>query len=213
MGEMNAAFQGADHIRQIIFQVGAVGTGTEGNAVVRVIYHLHHTQDVLLVDDDTGQPEDTPGGIVGVDRHVNVVFVTGGHDTLQKIFQVGKKLFVIHIFVHFEQFFDMSHTLRLPAGHYSAVHIAGNGVEHFGRINSVYSSLIVSKDCRTVGTHSGKFGSCPVKDRHEIVAYHMDACLTEPFQGSDIILYILFTVGRTDLDGIVNVDTLDTGQL
>ena len=76
-----------------------------------------------------------------------------------------------------------------------------------GRINSVYSSLIVSKDCRTVGTHSGKLGACPVKDRHEIVAYHMDACLAEPFQGSDIILYILFTVGRTDLDGIVNVDT------
>ena len=55
MGEMNPALQGADHVRQVVFQVGAVGAGTEGDAVVRVIHHFHHAKDVGLMelDNDT----------------------------------------------------------------------------------------------------------------------------------------------------------------
>ena len=117
MGEMNPALQGTDHVRQVVFQVGAVGAGTEGDAVVRVIHHFHHAKDVGLVDDDAGKSEHAPGGIVRMDRHVDVVFVADRHDALQEIFQIGKQRLIIHVAVHLEQLFDVLHAFRFPAGH------------------------------------------------------------------------------------------------
>ena len=58
---MNATLQRTDHVRQIIFQLGTVGTGTEGDTIMRAVYHLHHTQDIFLINNDTGQTKDAPG--------------------------------------------------------------------------------------------------------------------------------------------------------
>ena len=97
---------------------------------MRVVHHLHHAKDVRLVDDDTGQTEYTPGGIVGMNGHVDIVFVADRHDALQEVLQVRKQLLIVHILVHLEQFLDVSHTLRLPAGQDRTVGITADGGEH-----------------------------------------------------------------------------------
>ena len=59
VSEVNSAFERTDHVREIVLEVGAVRTGAEGNAIVRIVNHLHHAKDVLLVDDISG---DDSGG-------------------------------------------------------------------------------------------------------------------------------------------------------
>lgn len=108
VGKMDSAFQGTDHIWQVIVQVGAVGSGAEGNTVVRVIHHFHHAEDVFLINDDSGEAEYAPGGVIRMNGHVDVVFITGGHDAFQEIFQIGKELFIVNVFIHGEEVFDFS---------------------------------------------------------------------------------------------------------
>ena len=55
---------------------------------MRIVYHLHHTQDVFLINNDTRQTEHTPGGIIGMNRHVNIVFIAYRHDPLQEVLQI-----------------------------------------------------------------------------------------------------------------------------
>ena len=162
---------------------------------MRVVYHLHHTLNVFFVNDDTGKAEYAPSGIVGMDGHVNVVFVTGGHDALKEVFEVGKKFLIVNIFVHFEELFNLSHSFGLPAGHYVAVGVILNAVEHFLGLDGIDGCLIVSKNGGAVGTLSGKFGSGPVKNRHEVVTYHVDVFLTETLQRLNIIVNVLFSFG------------------
>ena len=51
MREVHSALEGADHIRQVILEIRAVGACAEGHAVVRIVDHLHHALDVCLVDE------------------------------------------------------------------------------------------------------------------------------------------------------------------
>ena len=88
--KVNSSLQGTNHIGQIIFKVGAIGSGAEGNAVVWVVNHLHHTQNVCFVDDDTGQSEHAPCGVIRMNCHVDIILVTDRHDAFQKVFQVCK---------------------------------------------------------------------------------------------------------------------------
>ena len=213
MGEMNSALQGTNHIGKIILQVGAVGTGAEGDTVVGVIHHLHHPQDVGLVYNDSGQAEYTPGGIVRMDRHVDVVFVADRHNAFKKIFQVCKQLFVIHVFIHFKQLFHPCHAFRLPAGHYGAVHFSCDGVKHFFRIQGIHGLLCVCQYGGAVGPHPCQLGSGPVKHGHEVITYHMNSGLPQTLQGSNIIIDIPIPVRRAYLDGIVDIHALNAGQL
>ena len=50
---MNTPLQRMDHIRQVIFQIGAIGSGAESHTVMGVIHQLHHAQNIFLVDDNT----------------------------------------------------------------------------------------------------------------------------------------------------------------
>ena len=180
---------------------------------MRIVHHLHHAVNIFFVDDDAGQTEYAPGGIVGMNGHVDIIFVAGGHDALQEIFQIFKELVIIHILVHLKQFFYPGHTLGLPAGHYRAVHIAGDGFEHLLRIQSIHSLLGVSQYGRTIGTHACQLSSGPVKHRHKIVANHVNAGLSQTLQSGDIIVDVFVAVGSTYLDGIVNIYALNTGKL
>ena len=86
MREVYSALEGTDHIRQVVVEVGAVGACAEGDAVVRIVDHLHHAKDVFLIDDDSGETEYAPSGIVGVNCHSNAAFFGNGDDLLQESF-------------------------------------------------------------------------------------------------------------------------------
>ena len=124
MGEMDPAFEGTDHIGQIILQICSVGTGAEGDAVVRIVHHFHHAQNVGFVDDDSGQTEHAPCGIVRMNCHIDIVFVTDGHDALQKILQIFEELFIGYVLIHFKEFLDVRHALGFPAGKNRTVGVA-----------------------------------------------------------------------------------------
>ena len=213
MGKMDSAFQGTDHIGQVIVQVGAVGSGAEGNTVVRVIHHFHHAEDVFLINDDSGEAEYAPGGVIRMNGHVDVVFITGGHDAFQEIFQIGKELFIVNVFIHGEEVFDFFHTLRFPAGHDAAVGICADGGKHILWIQFVHCFLGICKNGGTIRAHSGKLGSCPVKNRHEIVAYHMDIRLTQIFQRGNVVIDIHVPFRCAGFDGVVDIDAFDAGKL
>ena len=213
MGKMNPAFEGADHVGQVVLQVRAVGAGTEGNAVVRIIHHFHHAQDIFLVDDDAGQAENAPGRIVGMDGHVDIVFVADRHDAFQEIFQVGKQLFFIDILIHGEKVFDFLHALRFPAGHDRAVGIAGNGCKHIFRIQFVHCFLSIGKNGGAVRAYSGKFGPCPVENGHKVVADHMDIRFSQVLQSGDVIVYVDIPFRGACFDGVVDVYAFNAGEL
>lgn len=110
---------------------------------MRVIHHCHHAQDVGFVDDDTRKAEYAPCRIIGMDRHIDVVFVADRHDALQE--------------------------LRLPARHDRAVGVTCDGFKHVLRIKGVNSFLCVRENCGAVRSYTCQFCSGSVKDRHEVV--------------------------------------------
>ena len=116
-------------------------------AVVRIVDHLHHAEDVLLAGDDAGQTENRPCGIIGMDRHLDVVLVADGHDLLEEVLQVIEEVVGCHVFILLEELLDVLHSLGLPAGHYCAVHVACDGLEHLLGNELVDCLLCVSQCC------------------------------------------------------------------
>ena len=55
---------------------------------MRIVNHLHHAQDILLVDDNARKPKHAPCRVVRMDCHVDVIPVAYRHDFFQKILQV-----------------------------------------------------------------------------------------------------------------------------
>ena len=64
----------------------------------------------------TGQAEDVPRGIVLMDGHLDVALAAGGHDRLQEVLQVIPQLLLGDGGVGLEQLVQLGHALRLPAG-------------------------------------------------------------------------------------------------
>ena len=52
---------------------------------MRIVYHAHHALQIWQVDDDARKTEHTPGRIIRVDGHVDVIFVTYRHDRFEKV--------------------------------------------------------------------------------------------------------------------------------
>lgn len=48
--------------------------------------------------------------------------------------------------------------------------------------------------------------------RHEIIADHMDIRLSQALQRGDVVVDILFPVGRTHLDRVVDIDAFNPQQ-
>lgn len=107
----------------------------------------------------------------------------------------------------------MCHTFRFPSRHDGAVGVSGNGGKHFFRVDRIYGFLGVGRNCGTVRTLSGQFGSGPVKYRHEIVAYQMDVFLAQIFQSFDIMIDVKIPIGGSCFDGIMYIDTFDSGDM
>ena len=144
-----------------------------------IIHHLHHPLYVFLIDYYPRKTENRPCGIVRVDRHFNIVFITDRHDLFKEVFKIVKQVFLRNVFIFFEEFLNPGHSFRFPARHYRSVHIPGDGVEHLLRNKIVHRLFCVCKNGGTVRSFSRKFRPCPVKDGHEIVTYHMDVFFPE----------------------------------
>ena len=213
MSKVDPALQGAYHIRQVVFEVCAVGSGTESDPVMRIVHHFHHPQDVFFIDNDAWESEYAPCRIVRMDRHINVVFIADRHDPFQKIFQVCKELFIVNILVHLEEFFYMCHALRFPAGHYSAVSLAGDGFKHLFRIKGIYCFLCVGEDSGTVGTLPCQLCPCPVEDGHKIVADKMYIFFAEVSECLDVIVNIQIPVSGACFYGIMHIYALNPGYM
>ena len=211
--EVNPSLEGADHIRQIIVKVGAVGTRAEGDAVVRIVDHLHHAQDVLLAGDDAGQAEYGPCGIIGMDGHLDVVLIADGHDLLKEIFEVVEEIIGGHILILLEELLDVSHSLGLPAGHDGTVGVAGDGLEHLLGNQLVDGFLCVGQSGGSVRKDSCQLSSCPVEDRHEVVAHKVDVFFAKVLEGLDVVGDQLVAGRLAELDIFVNVDALDAGDV
>ena len=176
---------------------------------MRVVHHTHHPVDVLLVDDNPGKPEHAPCGIVGMNRHINIVFVADRHNPFQEVFQVCEQLLVVDIPVHLKQLFHMSHSLRLPARHNRTVGVCGNGFKHLFRVKGVNCLLGIGEHRGAVGTHPCELGSRPVEHRHKIIAYQVNILLTQVFQCLNVIVNILLSLRHASLDRIVHVHALN----
>ena len=107
----------------------------------------------------------------------------------------------------------MLHSLGLPAGHHCAVHVACDGLEHLLGDQLVDGFLCVSQSSGAVRKDSCQLSSCPVKDGHEVVAYHVDILFAEVLQSLDIVSDQLVAGRLAELDIFVNVDALDAGDV
>ena len=178
-----------------------------------IVHHLQHTMDVLLVDDDAGQAEHRPRRIVGMDGHIDAVFVAGGHDGLEEILEVIEQRLVVHALIDLEQRLDVLHALRLPAGQNEAVGRAADGVEHILGVQAVDVGLIVGQHGGAVIAGLGQIGARPVEHGHEVVAHHVDALFAQRGQGFDIIFDVHIAGGQAGLDVVVHVDALNAADL
>ena len=212
MGKVNPSLQRANHIRQIIFQIRPIGTGTERHPIMWIVHHFHHAKYVGLVNDNTRQAKYTPSRIVRMNGHVYVILVTDRHDFLQEIFQIFKQLFVVNVFIHLEQFFHMCHTFRLPARHHGSVRISGKRGKHLLRMNGVHCFLGISQYRGAIRPHPGKFGTSPVKHRHEIIAHQMNIFLPKIRKRFNVVLYVLLPFRHTCFDCVMDIHTLNTRQ-
>ena len=88
MCEVQPSLERADHIREIVIEVRAVGACAEGHTVVGIVDHLHQAENVFLAGNDAGQTEYGPCGIIGMDCHLDVVPAADGHDLLEEILEV-----------------------------------------------------------------------------------------------------------------------------
>ena len=210
--EVHSALEGADHIRQVVLEVCAVGACAESHAVVRIVDHLHHAKDVFLAGDDTGKTEYGPCGIIGMDGHLDVILVAYGHDLLEEVFEIVEKIVSSHVLVLLEEFLDVRHSLGLPAGHDGTVGVASDGLEHLLGDQLVDSLLCVGQGSGSVRKDSCELSPCPVEDGHEVVAYHVDVLFAEVLQSFDIVSDQLVAGRLAELDIFVNVDALDAGD-
>ena len=145
-----------------------------------------------------------------MDCHVDLILIADRHDLLQKILEIRKQLLIVHIPVLHKQFFDMCHSLWLPARHHSAVRIPCNRRKHLLRVQRIDRLLCVGKYCGTIRAHPRKLRSRPVKHRHKIITYEMNIFFSQILKRLNIVGDILLPFRRACLDRFVYVHALDS---
>ena len=145
--------------------------------------------------------------------HLNVILLTYRLDCLEKIHQIVKETVLIHVLIHVKQLFNARHALRLPSGKLKSVGLFSHGLEHILRINLIDLLLAVSQYRGAVRSLLSQIGTGPVKDRHEIIAHHMNSGLAQTLQGRDVVGNVLLPVRSSHLDRVVYIDTLNSQDL
>ena len=207
VGKGNAVAVLANDLRNIVVGVGVQRTGAQGQAVVGMVHHLQEAVDILAVDQQTGQTEDIPWGIVHMDGHLHVALLAGGHDGFQEILQVGPQLLVVHIGVVLEQLVQLGHTLRLPAGEGHIVLLGEvQNVFCHGVVVVLDHALLIEQGSGAIANFVEQVGTGPVEDRHEVVADDLHAELGQVADALLVVLDQAVPSGLADLDVVMDVD-------
>ena len=193
--------------RHVIVGIRAQATRAEGQAVAGVIHHFEESVDGGLVHQQTGQAENIPRRIVHVDGHFDVALLAGGHDGLQKVFQVRPQLFVVDAFVRTEQLVQLGHALGLPAreGHMVLFGEVQNVLGH-GVVIVLDHILLVEQGGGAVAYGVEQIGTSPVEDGHEVVADHLNSEFGQVADALLVVLDVCISGRQTDLDVVMDVD-------
>ena len=60
---------------------------------MRIVHHLHQTQDIYFIYSDPWRAKDVPRRIVWMNCHIDIVLIADWHNAFKEIFQVSKHLF------------------------------------------------------------------------------------------------------------------------
>ena len=206
---MDAAHRGVfcRHVHHIVFGAASERTGTQRDAVVRVIDDFQEAVEILFARDNAWQSENAPARVVFMDGHVHVTFRSDGNDALKKISEVCPKVFLGH-FVVFRHDGPqlLARVARVPAGQ-REVAVA------FQRVHGIHLLFIVDKACRAVRQAVVKLRARPVKHRHEIVADAADAGLGKAADVLAVIFDIAVARGFAEFDVLVHRHTFNDLKL
>ena len=209
VGKSDAVAMLADDVGHVVVGVGVKAAGAKGQAVAGMVHHLQEAVNILLIDQQTGQAEDIPGGIVHVDGHLDAGLLAGGHQSFQEVLQVGPQLLMIHIGIGLKQLVQLGHALGLPAGEGHIVllgevqDVLGHGV-----VVVLDHAFFVEQSGGAVADLVEEVGAGPVEDGHEVVADDLDAELGKVAHGLLVVFDQLIPGGQADLDVVVDVDGL-----
>ncbi len=74
-------------------------------SVKRRVHCLHQLFDLVQPGNDSRQSENRPDGIVGMNRHLDVILLRYGPDTLKEVHEVVKESLFIDLFIRFKKIF------------------------------------------------------------------------------------------------------------
>ncbi len=97
--EVGAVGKLSGHGHAVVVLASGERSGAEGQTVVLVGHGIKHPLDVLGSADDARQTEHRVGRVVGVDTHIDVVFVADGHNGLQPVFHVLLQLLLVNALI------------------------------------------------------------------------------------------------------------------
>ena len=115
VSKMNASACCFNHFAKIVFAVCTIRACTESKTVMWIWNFIQHAHNIFLIDNNTWKSEYRPGWIIGMNCHINIVFVTNRHNCFKEVFKILEKLFVINSFVHLEKLFYAGHAFRFPS--------------------------------------------------------------------------------------------------
>ena len=194
----------------VVVRIGAQGAGAQAYGVVGGIVQFDDLVIVLLAVGNPGKAKDRPGGIVGMAGHHNAAFLTGGDDTIQKIFIVGPQVIRCDGFIPFEGTLQLRQPLRFPSRQGEAIAVV-DGVAH--QIHGGHISQLRLVKIQAVGAVLRDFprqiGAKPVKHRHKIVYNHLHPIFGQITDGLAIIFDIAIPRGESHLDVLMYIDRLD----
>ena len=165
------------HFRQVVEPARTQRTGAEGYAVVSVRNGGKQLIVTFLPRYDAREPEHIPGGIVGVDGHIDSGLVAGGHDAVQKIYEIFKQLFVRDPLIFFQK----------PVEFFGRITLVPAGKAQVFRVEFQQRFVTIAKGVRPVRVFALQIRPQPVENGHKIVAHAFDAYLTKIADGLRVI--------------------------
>ena len=212
----------------------AQGSGTEREAGMRGGNFTHHPAHVLLIAQDTGQPEDGPGRIVRMNGHADARFLAHGHDFIQEIVQVPPQLRIVYALIALEHLPELLrrqviHRTGKPQQDGIRQRLAGasvHGLEKFAgarrrlrgiilrgpfpfqnkQVKRGHADGVILQDAAAVLHGKGQVGTRPVQHGHEIVAHHFHAAGGQIAQALLVNVQVMLPVPGTRLDVFMNGD-------
>ena len=102
--------------RHVVVSSRAEAAGAESQAVVGIWYGVEESLDVGVAGYDAWQTEYLHRGIVGVNAHVDVIFIADGHDGVEEVSHVGAEPVGVDAFVEVEEIAEFLYGVQVVFG-------------------------------------------------------------------------------------------------